>query len=131
MFSNVNGSTGIGVDIVDISRFRGLTVKKNARLLNKIFTKNELDYCFGFNNPAEHLAARWAGKEAVIKALNMLGTNTVGYKDIEIMGDDKGIPGVNIIKEGFADIRILLSLSHSQESAIAFTLATLKSTKQV
>jgi holo-[acyl-carrier protein] synthase len=58
---------GIGVDIESIERFVKLDRAKDSRFLAKIFTEKELDYCFKYKSPAEHLAVRYAGKEAVIK----------------------------------------------------------------
>jgi holo-[acyl-carrier protein] synthase len=126
MFSINNGSIGIGVDIETIDRFQGLTAEKDAAFLNKIFTKKELDYCFSSGNPAEHLAARFAGKEAIIKALSHLDRFKADYRDIEIINDRRGVPGARILKEGFSGLNILLSLSHSQETAIAFTIVALR-----
>jgi holo-[acyl-carrier protein] synthase len=124
---NVNNEiVGIGVDIEDISRFQGLTVEKDASFLNKLFTEKELNYCFSSGNPAEHLAARFAGKEAIIKALSQLERFEADYRDIEIVNDKMGIPGARVLKEGFAVLDILLSLSHSQETAIAFTIVALR-----
>jgi holo-[acyl-carrier protein] synthase len=122
MFNIADGSTGIGVDIVDIGRFEGLTLERDSRFLNRIFTQKELSYCFSTAKPAQHLAARYAGKEAVVKALSMLDRNLV-YKDIEISNGAGGVPGVSILKEGFKDIDFLLSLSHAENAAIAFTVA--------
>ena len=124
---NVNNEiVGIGVDIEDISRFQGLTVEKDASFLNKLFTEKELNYCFSAGNPAEHLAARYAGKEAIIKALSQLDRFEADYRDIEIVNDKMGIPGARVLKEGFAGLDILLSLSHSKETAIAFTIVALR-----
>jgi holo-[acyl-carrier protein] synthase len=113
---------GIGVDIENISRFQGLTIEKDASFLNKIFTEKELDYCFSLGNPAQHLAARYAGKEAVIKALSTLERANLNYKEIEIVNDSRGIPCASIRKKDAANLKILISLSHSQEAAVAFTI---------
>ena len=124
MFDINNEAAGIGVDIENISRFQGLTIEKDASFLNRLFTEKELDYCFSSGNPAEHLAARFAGKEVIIKALTQAGKSKVDYRDIEIVNDQRGVPGARILKDGFAGLDILLSLSHSQEAAIAFTIVT-------
>ena len=55
----------VGVDIEDIGRFRKLDQKSSGVFLKKVYTKNELDYCFQKSVPAQHLAVRFAGKEAV------------------------------------------------------------------
>ncbi len=129
MFSLDNASLGIGVDIESISRFRGLSVEKNKRFLSKIFTDTELDYCFSRANTTQHLAARFAAKEAVIKALSTLGKNKLNYRGIEITNDEIGIPVVSISKTGFNDIQISLSLSHTKQTAIAFAIAAQKTGK--
>jgi len=126
MFDISNNTVGIGVDIENIGRFQGFTMEKDASLLNKLFTQQELDYCFASGNPSQHLAARYAGKEAIIKALTSLGRITPDYKEIEIVNDSRGVPGAGIKKDEFTDLSILLSLSHSQESAIAFTIVVLQ-----
>lgn len=122
MFAISNDSVGIGVDIEDISRFQGLTIEKDTSFLAKLFTEKELDYCFSSGNPAQHLAARYAGKEAIIKASGTLDLGNLSYKEIEIVNDGRGIPHASILKQGFANLKILISLSHSQETAIAFTI---------
>lgn len=124
MFYVNNETIGIGVDIENIGRFQGLTVEKDTSLLDKIFTGRELDYCFASGNPAQHLAARYAGKEAIIKALSTLGSPGLNYREIEIINDDRGIPYASVSKKGIDDLKILISLSHSQEDAIAFTIVT-------
>jgi holo-[acyl-carrier protein] synthase len=126
MFDINNDTAGIGVDIETISRFRGLNLEKDASFLYKLFTEKELEYCFSAGNPAEHLAARYAGKEAVIKALGQLDRSVSDYRDIEIVNGKRGVPGAHILKEGFAGLNILLSLSHSQEAAIAFVIVALR-----
>lgn len=92
--------------------------------MNKIFTKNELDYCLSKRAAASHLAARYAGKEAVVKALTCIGRINVNYKQIEILNDENGVPRVRIDKTGFDDLQIHLSLSHCRDKAIAFTIVT-------
>ena len=117
---------GIGVDVEDISRFQELDIENDSRFLNKIFTKKELDHCFSLAIPAQHLAARFAGKEAIIKASSSLGKVKPGYRDIEIENDSRGVPGAIIWKEGFDDVCIRLSLSHSHDVAVAFAIMTLE-----
>jgi holo-[acyl-carrier protein] synthase len=113
---------GIGVDIETISRFKNADAASS--FLNKVFTGAELDYCFSCPAPAQHLAARFAGKEAVIKALFGLNRSGPGYKDIEIVNENDGVPSARILKPGFDDLEIRLSLSHSRQEAIAFAVVT-------
>jgi len=69
---------GIGVDIEDVNRFTKLG--GNKAFLKKVFTQNELDYCFSKKVAAPHLAVRYAGKEAVVKALYNMGGHIASVK---------------------------------------------------
>jgi holo-[acyl-carrier protein] synthase len=115
-------SIGIGIDIERISRFQKPVDEKDEKFLNRIFTRAELDYCLAHARPYSHLAARYAGKEAVVKALTQVKVKGVYYSDIEIFTVDDGAPQVNITRAGYSNISIKLSLSHSDENAIAFAL---------
>ena len=115
---------GIGVDIENIDRFTGPDRARNSAFLNKIFTGAEQEYCFSKAVAAPHLAARYAGKEAVVKALTGIGRLNIGYRDIEIINDKNGVPDVRIGKTGFHDLQIKLSLSHCADKAIAFAVVT-------
>jgi holo-[acyl-carrier protein] synthase len=114
---------GVGVDIESISRFKNADAANS--FLKKIFTGAELDYCFSCPVPPQHLAARFAGKEAIVKALYAVNSKGAGYKDIEITNDENGVPMARILKQGFDDLEIKLSMSHSRQEAIAFALVTM------
>ncbi len=113
---------GIGTDIENIDRFTGSGFVQNSALLNRIFTQSEQEYCFLKKKAAPHLAARYCGKEAIIKALASIGSANVNYGDIEIVNKKDGMPVVRIDKEGFRDLEIHLSLSHCEDKAIAFAI---------
>ncbi len=114
---------GVGVDIEDIKRFRGIL--KNKKLLKKIFTEKEVKYCKRFSSPESHLAVRFAGKEAVFKALACSdGVNKkLMLNEIEILNRKDGSPFVNMkrraLKNRFA---YFISLSHSERKALAFSV---------
>jgi len=114
---------GIGVDIESIGRFRKLDPVKNNSFLNKIFTKNELDYCFSKESTAPHLAVRFAAKEAVIKALSSICKVKLHYNEIEIVNNENGAPMVKINNPGLHNLQVHLSLSHCKDKAIAFATA--------
>lgn len=105
----------IGADIEEISRFN----KLDKKILNKIFTEKELEYCFNKKNYSQHLAARFAGKEAVIKALSSF-KEKINLNDIEILNNRGKIPTVKLKNAKKYDIKI--SLSHNKNNAIAFVL---------
>jgi len=104
---------GIGTDLEEVSRLARL--KKPA--LQRVFTAAELEYC---KKSAQSLTARWAAKEAVIKALPFDG---IALKKIEIIKDKNGKPGVIVHDERAKKISFKLSLSHTKKHAIAFVVA--------
>ena len=118
----------IGTDICAISRFKEKLSNKN--FLTKIFWQAELDYCFSKTDPAQHLAARFATKEAVFKALMglVLKIDFKGdLKCIEIKKKEDGSPNVFIhypeIQNRF---QVKVSLSHTPEYALAFAIVSKK-----
>ena len=108
---------GVGTDIADIQRFSNL--KKG--FAEKVFTERERDYCLSQKNPAQHFAARFAGKEAVIKALGK-SEGDIGMNEIEIVNDSRGKPLVSL-PDRLSKHTLLLSLSHSRTTAVAFAVA--------
>ena len=108
---------GIGVDIEDISRFRKHLSNKN--FLDRIFTRKELKHCFSKKKPEQHLAARFAGKEAIVKSLSSL-KDELDYRNIEILNKKNGAPAVKVTDNDFDKLIIMLSLSHCDDKAIAF-----------
>ena len=84
---------GIGIDMVEIGRFQKAVERWNEAFLNRIFTEREVQYSMQRRFPYQHLAARFAAKEAVIKAY---GNTLVAFKDIEIRNDKFGKPSCRI-----------------------------------
>ena len=113
---------GIGADIESIERFSRPEVINNKLFLNKIFTKKELKYCFSKKNPAPHLAARYAGKEAVFKALSSIGISKPNYRLLEIFNNKNNIPEVKITDAKFKNVHIYISMSHCDDKAMAFAV---------
>jgi holo-[acyl-carrier protein] synthase len=109
----------IGVDCIEIKRF--LRFEKDENFLARIFTRKEIEYCQSFKNPCQHYAVRFAGKESVIKAMAHYGIQLLPDQ-IEILNDNRGIPCVTISSEHGQEYRVKISLSHSEEIAIAFAL---------
>ena len=115
---------GIGADIESIDHFRNFKYDKNNRFLNNTFTKNELEYCFSKQEPSPHLAARFAGKEAVFKALNGICKVNPRYNQIEIINDENGVPFVKLHNKSTQSIQVFLSLAHCEDKALAFAVLT-------
>ena len=121
----------IGLDIVDLDRIEKNITQYGDRFISKILSKREQQILERRHDRTAFLAGRFAAKEAIIKALSTLDRANLGYREIEIINDKKGIPRVSILKKGFENIDIRLSLSHSQDTAIAFTIVTLRTDTQV
>ena len=106
----------IGVDIEEVARIARL--KKAA--LSRVFTETELAYSLPKKNAAQHLAARFAAKEAVFKALPFDG---IALKKIEIVKDKAGKPQAVLHDARTKGIGFKISLSHTQKYAAAFAVS--------
>ena len=110
-----------GIDIIEIERIANVLKKHEIRFLNRIYTKDEIKFCRG---RTPELAARFAAKEAVMKALGT-GTHGVGWKDIEVLPNKRGKPLVFLYgraanrAEKISLRGLEISLSHSKEYALA------------
>lgn len=118
---------GIGTDIIEIKRIKN-AAEKGKGFLERVFLVGELTYSFEKKDPYPSLAARFAAKEAVMKALGT-GFQGISWHDIEVVCEEKGKP-VIVLHGGAAEIagvngikQILISLSHSREFATAFAIA--------
>lgn len=107
---------GIGVDIEEVGRFRKLPYKGNQSFYKNIFTPLEVKYCLSKTDPVQHFAARFAAKEAVIKAV---GGSVYQMREIEIVSDKMGRPSMKIKNQKG---KFLISLSHTKNQAIAVAL---------
>jgi holo-[acyl-carrier protein] synthase len=114
----------VGVDLVDVEDFASRFEDREAAL-SQVFTDAELAYCQGQRHPWPHLAARFAAKEAVFKALTSGLAGAMQWRDIEITRDPAGTPRVRVSgATGEALSRqslrtASLSLSHARGLAIA------------
>ena len=111
----------VGVDIVEIERIATAVARWGDRFLKRVYTQGELAYCRG---RAERLAARFAAKEAVMKALGT-GLRGVGWREVEVVRPRGEAP--TIVLHGRAVVRaqalgvqgLAVSLSHSRDYAVA------------
>ncbi|MBA2123712.1 holo-[acyl-carrier-protein] synthase [bacterium Unc6] len=117
---------GVGIDIVSVPRFLKVWKKWGTKFLEKIFTQDEIRYCLFKSCPEEHLAARFAAKESVLKALSEKRFDyALVWKNVEIVKESSGRPNIKLNSKknlsGFKqDEDILhLSISHCKEYAIA------------
>ncbi|MHA1577286.1 MAG: holo-ACP synthase [Candidatus Thorarchaeota archaeon] len=107
---------GLGTDIVEIRRFRELD--RDAPFFSRVFTRDELCYCWKYADSAPHFAATFAGKEAVLKAMN--SSSQLAITAIEILRNYDGAPYV--VVENNPEIEVLVSLAHSEDYAVAVAL---------
>ena len=110
-----------GIDIIEISRVRRVLEQYGRRFLERVFTPDEIAYC---RERAPNLAARFAAKEATMKALGT-GVRGVGWKDIEVVRQASGAPSIKLhgrCKQRAQRLgvqEIAISLSHSRDYAVA------------
>ena len=113
-----------GVDIIEISRVKLVLERYGQRFLDRVYTAGEIAYCRG---RPPNLAARFAAKEATMKALGT-GVRGVSWKDIEVVRQESGAPSVLLHGRGKSRAErlgvrdISLSLSHSRDYAVAFVV---------
>jgi phosphopantetheine--protein transferase-like protein len=113
---------GIGIDIVDIPRFKRSLDEWGVHFLERIFTSREIEYSSSKFYQAQHFAARFAVKEAVVKAIASGAVKGFRWKDIEVRNDDIGKPHVALhgqLAEILKKKHIHVSISHSQETVVA------------
>ena len=109
---------GIGIDIVDVSRFRKKAIKKNLSFYRKILSESEIKYCIKFKSPYEHFAGKFAVKESVIKSI----PDKISFLDIKTSNSKHG-PIVSIIGKLAKKYSFLVSISHEKEYAIAAVIS--------
>ena len=118
---------GIGVDICNVPRLSQLRLKYGPRFLDRVFTPVEQERCGHGPAADQRYAARFAAKEAVMKALGT-GWRGTTFSDIEVATEDTGKPvvtmsgGARKLADGLGVTRIHISLSHERENAIAFVV---------
>ncbi len=114
-----------GVDLIEIARIEEVVRRHGPRYLERVYTEAELEQASG---QAESLAGRFAAKEAAAKALGT-GIGEVGWKEIEILGDEQNAPALNLHGAAATLAKRLglttwsVSISHSMSHALAFVVA--------
>ncbi|HAM34842.1 MAG TPA: holo-[acyl-carrier-protein] synthase [Elusimicrobia bacterium] len=106
----------IGLDIVEVKRIRKI-IRRTPGFLRRVFSPAELSYCRAKKDPWPHFAVRFAAKEAVWKSL---GQDGVALRDISVVRERTGKPGVLIKGRRVRGLRI--SLSHGEDYAVAVAL---------
>jgi holo-[acyl-carrier protein] synthase len=119
---------GTGVDITEVDRIQAAVQRFGDRFLKRVFTSAEIRYCMGKPNAAERLAARFAAKEAGMKAIGTGLRHGITWQDVEVVR----MPGQRPVLEFHGNAaefaarlgykRTHLSLSHTKEQAIAYVI---------
>lgn len=115
---------GTGIDLVEVERLKRAVSRYGQRFLSRVYTEQELSYCRERRFLYEHLAGRFAAKEAVRKAF---GPHTSGlrWQEVEVENDNAGKPVIHLTGEAYRlafTLRlkeILITVSHSRRFAVA------------
>ena len=116
---------GIGSDLLEIERMAQAGKRYGERFHRRVFTPGERAYCESKGRPDEHLAVRFAAKEAALKALGVGWARGITWKDVEVLREEGGPPTLRFtgVARDVADAlgvrRAHLSLSHSRDLALA------------
>lgn len=116
---------GLGIDISEIDRMREAIERRGQALVKRVFTPAEIAYCQQHRDPHERFAARFAAKEAAMKALGTGWRHGVRWVDIEVVRMPSGKPTLELrgVAKQFAErmgvARISLSITHSGNIALA------------
>jgi holo-[acyl-carrier protein] synthase len=121
---------GVGIDLVQISRIGEVIARWKGRFLDRIFTPAEQAYCFRHREPSPHFAARFAAKEAMVKALGWNRDDPFSWSEIETVNDASGRPHlqmsgqVRLVADRLGVARVWVSLSHDHDYAVAHVMLT-------
>ncbi len=113
---------GVGIDVVDLPRMAETVDRWGERFLGKIFTEKEVRYAQSRRYSVQHIAGRFAVKEAVAKALTTGWSGGFRWKDVEVENDALGKPSVRLhghVRTLLDGCRVLVSISHSASVVVA------------
>ena len=118
---------GVGVDVVDLDRFRR-ALERTPGLVARVFTPGERAYAAARRDPTERLAARFAAKEATMKALGV-GLGAFAWREVDELRDPSGAPGLRLAgaaadlarRRGVAEWKV--TVTHSRLVAVAVVVA--------
>ena len=119
---------GIGIDLVENERIEKIINKWGQRFLQRVFSENEINYCGRHIQSSLHYGARFAAKEAFLKALGIGLGRGVKLREIEVVHDDQGKPDLSLHGEANLQIekrqikRINLSMTHTKNYATAIVI---------
>ena len=118
---------GLGIDMIEVERVAE-KIGKEAGFRELVFSKKEIEYCDSKANKFEHYAARFAAKEAFLKAIGTGWASGTAFNEIEVFNDANGKPGIMLHGQTAITLatmgskKILLSLSHLKTIASAVVI---------
>lgn len=118
---------GLGIDIIEVDRIKRL-VSRQDRFIQRIFTQGEVEYCECKKNKDQNYAARFAVKEAFLKAIGTGWREGVAFKEIEVVNNEKGKPELVLsgtaqkITQGMDVTNVQVSISHLKHIAIGMVI---------
>ncbi|MBI4460488.1 MAG: holo-ACP synthase [Acidobacteria bacterium] len=116
---------GLGVDITEVPRIRDVIGRHGERFLNRVFSPLEVAYCRRHKDPHDRFAARFAAKEAAMKALGSGWRRGVTWRQIEVVNLPSGKPTLRLsgkaleIYQRLGGSNLILSLTHTADQALA------------
>ncbi len=116
---------GMGCDVIEVARVKGVAERQGERFLHRVFTEDERLYCFARPHPYNHLAARFAAKEAISKCFTTGIGAQLGWKSASVYHGDRMEPLVRLDEQGKSLLQhlgathVLISLSHTDTVAMA------------
>lgn len=119
---------GIGVDMVEIARMEKI-LERRPNFAKRVFTKEERTYCDRMARPAQHYAARFAAREAVLKALGTGFSRGIGFADVSVTRNEAGRPEAVLagrareVADELGVREVALSLSYTHDVAVANAVA--------
>ena len=119
---------GLGIDTIELSRIARVYERYNERFLDRIYAPEERSYALRYKDPVPRLAARFAAKEACMKALGTGWNHGVRWRDIVVLNDKSGKPRLELrgkakaLFENLPAGSIHLSITHSREDATAIVI---------
>ena len=111
-----------GIDIIEIDRIKQSIEETSGKFCERVYTQKEIEYCESKKmQKYQHYSARFAAKEAVLKAISQLLQSKfdIEWKEIEILNDEEGRPFVNLLKKDIPINEIDISISHCKTYAVA------------
>lgn len=116
---------GLGADLIEVERIRGVIERQGERFLARVFTDEERAYCAGMKHPHKHYAARFAAKEAVSKCFGTGIGAELGWRSVSVHHGERHQPLVRLDAQGAALLarvgatHVHLTLSHTETMALA------------